>query len=196
MRWLLLLVIHPMVRVHWLVLTRAVATYITYQKISCNKKVRSICRTRRRNHISKKLQVSSLPQEVHQRYLSHLLIHEFGLLMVLIWFTSLKKPEEGSVSHRVQQLAKYRFLKFSCSLDPLVSYLSINYLDRFLSNHGILKQKAWALRLLAISCISLAPKMIKPGYSAIDTQVSLTQARIDMSELDEDYDGFFQPHLY
>ncbi|RYR21650.1 hypothetical protein Ahy_B03g066960 isoform B [Arachis hypogaea] len=63
--------------------------------------------------------------------------------------------------------------KFSCSLDPLVSYLSINYLDRFLSNHGILKQKAWALRLLAISCISLASKMIKPGYSAIDTQALL-----------------------
>ncbi|KAL1362944.1 hypothetical protein HN51_011145 [Arachis hypogaea] len=63
--------------------------------------------------------------------------------------------------------------KFSCSLDPLVSYLSINYLDRFLSNHGIPKQKAWALRLLAISCISLASKMIKPGYSAIDTQALL-----------------------
>ncbi|RYR25132.1 uncharacterized protein [Arachis hypogaea] len=31
MRWLLLLVIHQMVRVHWLVLTRAVATYITHQ---------------------------------------------------------------------------------------------------------------------------------------------------------------------
>ncbi|XP_072065113.1 uncharacterized protein [Arachis hypogaea] len=111
MRWLLLLVIHQMVRVHWLVLTRAVATYITHQKISCNKKVISICRTTRRNHISKKLHVSNLPQEVHQRYLSHLLIHEFGLLMVLIWFKSLKKPEEGSVSHTVQQLAKYMFLK-------------------------------------------------------------------------------------
>ncbi|XP_072065115.1 uncharacterized protein [Arachis hypogaea] len=87
MRWLLLLVIHQMVRVHWLVLTRAVATYITHQLMN------------------------SLPQEVHQRYLSHLLIHEFGLLMVLIWFKSLKKPEEGSVSHTVQQLAKYMFLK-------------------------------------------------------------------------------------
>lgn len=26
-------------------------------------------------------------------------------------------------------------------------------------------------------------------------QVSLTQARIDMSELDEDSDGFLQPHV-
>lgn len=27
-------------------------------------------------------------------------------------------------------------------------------------------------------------------------QVSLTQARIDMSELDEDSDGFLQPHVW
>lgn len=30
----------------------------------------------------------------------------------------------------------------------------------------------------------------------MDVQVSLTQARIDMSELDEDSDGFLQPHVW
>ncbi|KAJ8766746.1 hypothetical protein K2173_007813 [Erythroxylum novogranatense] len=47
------------------------------------------------------------------------------------------KPEQGSISHRVQRLAKYRFLK-----------------------------------------------------------VSLPQTRIDMSEFDEDSDGFLQPHYF
>lgn len=32
--------------------------------------------------------------------------------------------------------------------------------------------------------------------SSIAVQVSLTQARIDMSELDEDSDGFLQPHVW
>ncbi|XP_027340128.1 uncharacterized protein LOC113853742 isoform X3 [Abrus precatorius] len=93
MRWSLLLVIHLMVRVHLLVHTRVAAIYTIHLKISCNRRVRSICRTRKRNHITRKLLVSSLPLEVHQKYLFHLLIHEFGLLMALIWFISLKAFE-------------------------------------------------------------------------------------------------------
>ncbi|MED6111524.1 hypothetical protein PIB30_053087 [Stylosanthes scabra] len=91
------------------------------------------------------------------------------------YFQSLNKAANFNISVRTQLISLIS--KFSCSLDPLVSYLSINYLDRFLSNQGILnkqkQQKAWALRLLAISCISLASKMIKSGYSAIDIQALL-----------------------
>lgn len=32
-------------------------------------------------------------------------------------------------------------------------------------------------------------------FASLAVQVSLTQARIDMSELDEDSDGFLQPHV-
>ncbi|KAK7312759.1 hypothetical protein VNO77_36869 [Canavalia gladiata] len=66
--------------------------------------------------------------------------------------------------------------QLSCTLDPVLSYLAINYLDRFLSNQGILQPKPWALRLLAVSCISLAAKMMKTEYSTTDIQALLKQS--------------------
>ncbi|KAK7263597.1 hypothetical protein RJT34_31189 [Clitoria ternatea] len=65
--------------------------------------------------------------------------------------------------------------QLSCTLDPLLSYLAINYLDRFLANQGILQPKPWVLRLLAVSCISLATKMMRTEYSATDVQALLKQ---------------------
>ncbi|KAL5539326.1 hypothetical protein UlMin_043619 [Ulmus minor] len=49
-------------------------------------------------------------------------------------------------------------LQFSCNFDPLLSYLAVNYLDRFMSCHEMLQ---WVIKLLAISCVSLAAKMNK-----------------------------------
>ncbi|XP_025611511.1 probable serine/threonine-protein phosphatase 2A regulatory subunit B'' subunit TON2 isoform X2 [Arachis hypogaea] len=79
-----------------------------------------------------------------------------------------KKPEEGSISHRVQRLAKYRFLKKQSDL-----LLNADDLDAM-----------WVC--LRENCV------IDDATGA--EKVSLTQARIDMSELDEDSDGFLQPH--
>ncbi|CAJ1971691.1 unnamed protein product [Sphenostylis stenocarpa] len=42
---------------------------------------------------------------------------------------------------------------------PLCAYLSINYLDRFLSVYELPKQRAWTMQLLAVGCLSLAAKM-------------------------------------
>ncbi|XP_010530194.1 PREDICTED: cyclin-D4-1-like [Tarenaya hassleriana] len=42
---------------------------------------------------------------------------------------------------------------------PLCSYLSINYMDRFLSSYELPKGKAWMMQLLAVACLSLAAKM-------------------------------------
>ncbi|GMI90996.1 hypothetical protein HRI_002768900 [Hibiscus trionum] len=42
---------------------------------------------------------------------------------------------------------------------PLCEYLSINYLDRFLSAYELPKGKAWTMQLLAVACLSLAAKM-------------------------------------
>ncbi|KAF2298725.1 hypothetical protein GH714_026256 [Hevea brasiliensis] len=42
---------------------------------------------------------------------------------------------------------------------PLCAYLSINYLDRFLSAYELPKGKAWMMQLLAVACLSLAAKM-------------------------------------
>ncbi|GKV53322.1 hypothetical protein SLEP1_g59855 [Rubroshorea leprosula] len=42
---------------------------------------------------------------------------------------------------------------------PLSAYLSVNYLDRFLSSYELPKGKAWTMQLLAVACLSLAAKM-------------------------------------
>ncbi|GLT93739.1 hypothetical protein SLE2022_115150 [Rubroshorea leprosula] len=42
---------------------------------------------------------------------------------------------------------------------PLSAYLSINYLDRFLSSYELPKGKAWMMQLLAVACLSLGAKM-------------------------------------
>ncbi|CAI9270130.1 unnamed protein product [Lactuca saligna] len=50
--------------------------------------------------------------------------------------------------------------KFSENLDPFVTYLAINYMDRFFSTQKIVNQeKPWIVGLVAISCLSLAVKM-------------------------------------
>ncbi|KAF3776246.1 putative cyclin-D6-1 [Nymphaea thermarum] len=53
--------------------------------------------------------------------------------------------------------------------DPFVTYLAVNYLDRFISRQEIPK-KSWILRLLSISCVSLASKMCKAKCSLSDFQ--------------------------
>ncbi|KAL1078951.1 hypothetical protein V6Z11_D10G189900 [Gossypium hirsutum] len=104
-----------------------------------------------------------------------------------------KKPEEGSISHRVQKLAKYRFSKgkiaafFDCKQSDLL--LNADDLDAM-----------WVC--LRENCINYedfchiashgCTEKIGPKFYL--NHVSLTQARIDMSELDEDSDGFLQPH--
>ncbi|KAK8692387.1 hypothetical protein V6N13_075849 [Hibiscus sabdariffa] len=45
------------------------------------------------------------------------------------------------------------------SFGPLCEYLSISYLDRFLSAYELPKEKAWTMQLLAVACVSLAAKM-------------------------------------
>ncbi|KFK26097.1 hypothetical protein AALP_AA8G202400 [Arabis alpina] len=130
-----------------------------------------------------------------------------------------KKPEEGSISQRVQKLAKYRFLKKqsdlllnsddlaamwnclreNCVIDDATGAEKMNYEDfchiasvcteqigpkcrRFFSPSNFMKfEKDEAGRIA-----------ILPFYLYVMRTVSLTQARIDMSELDEDSDGFLQ----
>ncbi|XVF64869.1 hypothetical protein PTKIN_Ptkin09bG0201300 [Pterospermum kingtungense] len=55
---------------------------------------------------------------------------------------------------------------------PLCAYLSINYLDRFLSSYELPKGKAWMMQLLAVACLSLAAKMEETEFPLIlDLQV-------------------------
>ncbi|KAM3400928.1 hypothetical protein ACQJBY_005630 [Aegilops geniculata] len=132
-----------------------------------------------------------------------------------------KKPEDGSISNRVQRLAKYRFLKKqselllnaddldamwvclreNCVIDDATGAEKMNYEDfchiatvcteqigqkckRFFSPSNFMKFEKDDSGRIAIL----------PFYLYVMRTVSLTQARIDMSELDEDSDGFLQPH--
>ncbi|KZV51221.1 tonneau [Dorcoceras hygrometricum] len=147
-----------------------------------------------------------------------------------------KKPEEGSISHRVQRLAKYRFLKKqsdlllnaddldamwvclreNCVIDDATGAEKMNYEDfchiasvcteqigpkcrRFFSPSNFMKFEKDELGRIAILPFYLyVMRTVRPICYELNTsrrvQVSLTQARIDMSELDEDSDGFLQPH--
>lgn len=75
------------------------------------------------------------------------------------------------VSFRRQAISS--ILQMSSSFDPFLSYLAINYLDRFLSRSEmpiLQSEKPWILRLLAVSCVSLAAKMKKTEFSLADFQ--------------------------
>ncbi|MCD7446291.1 hypothetical protein HAX54_000101 [Datura stramonium] len=61
-------------------------------------------------------------------------------------------------------------LQISQPFDPFLSYLAINYLDRFLCFHSLSEGKPWILKLIAVSCVSLALKMRKTEYSVTDIQ--------------------------
>ncbi|KAK8482125.1 hypothetical protein V6N11_063469 [Hibiscus sabdariffa] len=77
----------------------------------------------------------------------------------------------NDLDNSFRRQAIYSISQFSCKLGPFSSYLAINYLDRFLSSHGMLvlqQPKTWILSLVAICCVSLAAKMTK-------TMASLTQ---------------------
>ncbi|KAJ8483742.1 hypothetical protein OPV22_016227 [Ensete ventricosum] len=60
--------------------------------------------------------------------------------------------------------------QFDSGMDPLVAYLAINYVDRFLSKRKIPREKSWILRLLSVSCLSLASKMRKTSFALADIQ--------------------------
>ncbi|XP_010030621.2 cyclin-D2-1 [Eucalyptus grandis] len=46
---------------------------------------------------------------------------------------------------------------------PITAFLSVNYLDRFLSFHSLPREaNGWAFQLLSVACLSLAAKMEEP----------------------------------
>ncbi|KAF8392558.1 hypothetical protein HHK36_022903 [Tetracentron sinense] len=166
----------------------------------------------------------------------------------LMGLGTIKKPEEGSISHRVQRLAKYRFLKKQSDLllnaddldamwvclrencviddatgaekwnafDQLVIALCAPFVFRldYLFRRFLMNYEDFC-HIASVCTEQIGPKCrrffspsnfmkfekdesgriaILPFYLYVMRTVSLTQARIDMSELDEDSDGFLQPH--
>ncbi|KAJ8759019.1 hypothetical protein K2173_003257 [Erythroxylum novogranatense] len=76
---------------------------------------------------------------------------------------------EQSIALILKVQAYYRF-------QPLTTYLSVNYLDRFLYSCRLPQEKGWPMQLLSIACLSLAAKMEEPLVpSLLDLQVEGTK---------------------
>ncbi|KAJ9690252.1 hypothetical protein PVL29_012750 [Vitis rotundifolia] len=73
-------------------------------------------------------------------------------------------------SLRREAIALILQAQYSCNLDNFISYLAVNYVDRFISKKEVPEEKPWILRLLVISCLSLAAKMKKIDFSYSDFQ--------------------------
>ncbi|CAN1232069.1 Putative cyclin-D6-1 [Linum perenne] len=86
---------------------------------------------------------------------SSLFLLESEHMPSLSYSQSLKS---SGVSFRQEAVSS--ILQASSRFDPFLSYLAVNYLDRFLSTQGFPQEKPWVVRLLSISCISLAVKMM------------------------------------
>ncbi|KAH7524309.1 cyclin-D4-2 [Ziziphus jujuba] len=73
----------------------------------------------------------------------------------------LKRLQSGDLDNGARKEAVDWISKANAHLSfgPLCAYLSINYLDRFLSAYELPKGKAWTMQLLAVACLSLAAKM-------------------------------------
>ncbi|XP_028805351.1 putative cyclin-D6-1 [Neltuma alba] len=80
-------------------------------------------------------------------------------------------PTQNCISFRCEAVSLISQVQFSSNLDPLGTYLAINYLDRFVSRREIKKGKPWFLRLIVISCLSLASKMTNTPFPISDLQI-------------------------
>ncbi|XP_057969697.1 cyclin-D4-1-like isoform X2 [Malania oleifera] len=66
--------------------------------------------------------------------------------------TDLVAARRQAVRWMMNVCAIYKFI-------PETAYLSVQYMDRFLSSHSLPRGKEWPLQLLSVACLALAAKM-------------------------------------
>ncbi|XP_071722027.1 putative cyclin-D6-1 [Rutidosis leptorrhynchoides] len=109
-------------------------------------------------------------QDHHHHQYSSLFLSESDHMPLQQYY--IGKVSDFDISVRQETIPYILHICCSCNLGPFVSYLAINYLDRFLSSQGILQSnKPWVFKLIAMSCVSLAVKMKKTEFSVTDFQV-------------------------
>ncbi|KAK6149835.1 hypothetical protein DH2020_017360 [Rehmannia glutinosa] len=69
------------------------------------------------------------------------------------------------LSIRRRALSLISHAKLSYDLDPFLVYLSVNYVDRFLSKQEILEKRPWIAHILVLAGLSLAAKMTNSDLS-------------------------------
>ncbi|KAF8377345.1 hypothetical protein HHK36_030722 [Tetracentron sinense] len=90
----------------------------------------------------------------------------------------LKRLRSGDLDLGVRRVAVDWIWKVHAhySFGPLSVYLSINYLDRFLSAYEMPRSKAWMMQLLGVACLSIAAKMEETEMPlSVDLQVGETK---------------------
>ncbi|XP_061978100.1 putative cyclin-D6-1 isoform X1 [Populus nigra] len=85
-------------------------------------------------------------------------------------FLQCLKTSGFYVSFRQEAISLILQAQYSCNYDAFIPYLAVNYMDRFISKQEIPQGKPWILRLLVISCLSLAAKMRNAHFSVSDFQ--------------------------
>ncbi|XP_062087370.1 putative cyclin-D6-1 [Humulus lupulus] len=83
-------------------------------------------------------------------------------------FFSRLKNRDFYAPFRSEAISHISQAQFSCNLDPFISYLAINYMDRYVSKQEIPQGKPWISRLMVIGCLSLASKMKNSPFSVSD----------------------------
>ncbi|KAJ6416488.1 hypothetical protein OIU84_002364 [Salix udensis] len=82
----------------------------------------------------------------------------------------LLETRDFYVSFRQEAISLILQAQYSCDCGPFVPYLAVNFMDRFISRIEIPEGKPWILRLLAVSCLSLAAKMESTDFSVCNFQ--------------------------
>ncbi|CAB4304804.1 unnamed protein product [Prunus armeniaca] len=109
----------------------------------------------------------TISHDIHSDTLTSMFSLESDHMPSETYFQTLQ-ARDLDISIRREAIASISQL--CCNYDNLLQYLAVNYLDRFLSCQGMLQPKPWLIKLLAISCVSLAAKMKKADFSLADVQ--------------------------
>ncbi|KAI5656923.1 hypothetical protein M9H77_25716 [Catharanthus roseus] len=80
-------------------------------------------------------------------------------------FLSSNSHEELRISLRRQVFSLISQAHYCYNVDPFVTYLAVNYVDRFITKTKNLKQNRWIVEIFAISSLSLAAKMMNTDIS-------------------------------
>nr|WEV03861.1 D-type cyclin CYCD6;1 [Paeonia suffruticosa] len=80
------------------------------------------------------------------------------------------KNRDFDISFRQEAITLILQAKHSLKFDPFIPYLAVNYMDRFMSRQEMPQGRPWVVRLIVISCLSLASKMKNTELSLSDFQ--------------------------
>lgn len=120
------------------------------------------------NFVGQEFNLFSLPTD---EYLASMLNRENQFFLGIDYLKRLRCGDLDLVA-RNQAIDWIHKVQSHYNLGPLCVYLSVNYLDRFLSAYELPNGKAWMMQLLAVSCVSIAAKMEETDVPlSIDLQV-------------------------